>query len=149
MLKCMSLCPRLTCICLLRYFIYAVIGIFFNFLFFIAKYPAYFFKKTTSFYLQLPTVCKNRIWWTILSTGICQYPWKQKLELSVVRICDESYGLRARISKRLRGPGIEESIPRAYVAWQARTTNMVFVPARQARNRFLAPSLKGFAAWPL
>jgi hypothetical protein len=51
---------------------------------------------------------------------------------------------RARICKRLRSPGIdsEESIPPAYVAWRANTTNMVVVPARQAGNRFLG-SLKG------
>jgi hypothetical protein len=37
----------------------------------------------------------------------------------------------------------EESIPpAAYVAWQANMTNIIFVLARQAGNRFLA-SLKG------
>jgi hypothetical protein len=36
----------------------------------------------------------------------------------------------------------EESIPPAYVAWRAGTTNWVVVPARQAGNRFLG-SLKG------
>jgi hypothetical protein len=51
---------------------------------------------------------------------------------------------RARICKRLWRPGIdaEESIPPAYVAWRAGTTNRVVVPARQAGNRFLG-SLKG------
>jgi hypothetical protein len=51
---------------------------------------------------------------------------------------------RARICKRLRRPGIdsEDSIPPAYVAWRAGTTNMVVVPACQAGNRFLG-SLKG------
>jgi hypothetical protein len=46
---------------------------------------------------------------------------------------------RARIYKRLRRPGIdsEDSIPPAYVAWRAGTTNRVAVPARQAWNRFM------------
>jgi hypothetical protein len=41
-------------------------------------------------------------------------------------------------------PGIdsEDSIPPAYVAWRAGTTNRVVVPARQDGNRFLG-SLKG------
>jgi hypothetical protein len=45
---------------------------------------------------------------------------------------------RARIYKRLRSPGIdsEKSIPLAYVAWRAGTTNRVVVPARQSGNRF-------------
>ncbi len=45
----------------------------------------------------------------------------------------------ARICKRLRRPGIdsEDSIPPAYVAWQADTTNRVVVPGRQAGNQFL------------
>ncbi len=38
--------------------------------------------------------------------------------------------------------GAQESIPPAYVAWQAGTTNMVIVPARQAGNLFLG-SFKG------
>jgi hypothetical protein len=37
----------------------------------------------------------------------------------------------------------KESIPPAYVAWLAGTSNKVFVPARQAGNRFLG-SLKAF-----
>jgi hypothetical protein len=37
---------------------------------------------------------------------------------------------------------VQESIPTAYVAWLAGTTNRVVVPARQAGNRFLG-SLKG------
>ncbi len=51
---------------------------------------------------------------------------------------------RARICKRLRGPGIDskESIPPAYVARRADTSNRVVVPARQAVNRFLG-FLKG------
>jgi hypothetical protein len=51
---------------------------------------------------------------------------------------------RVRICKRLRSPGIDtsESIPPAYVACRAGTTNSVVVPARQAGNRFLG-SLKG------
>ncbi len=51
----------------------------------------------------------------------------------------------ARICKRLSSPGIDskESIPPAYVAWLAGTSNKVFVPARQAGNRFLG-SLKAF-----
>jgi hypothetical protein len=51
---------------------------------------------------------------------------------------------RARNGKRLRRPGIdsEDSIPTAYVAWRAGTTNRVVVPARQAGNRYLG-SLKG------
>jgi hypothetical protein len=36
----------------------------------------------------------------------------------------------------------QESIPPAYVAWWAVTTNRVVVPARQAGNRFLG-TLKG------
>jgi hypothetical protein len=48
-------------------------------------------------------------------------------------------GTGARICKRLRSPRIdsEKSIPPAYVAWRAGTTNMVVVPARQAGNRFV------------
>jgi hypothetical protein len=51
---------------------------------------------------------------------------------------------RARICKSLRRPGIdsEDSIPPAYVALRAGTTNRVVVPARHAGNRFLG-SLKG------
>jgi hypothetical protein len=51
---------------------------------------------------------------------------------------------RARICKRWRSPGIDsrESIPTAYVAWRAGTSNRVVVPARQAWNRFLG-FLKG------
>ncbi len=50
----------------------------------------------------------------------------------------------ARICKRLWSPGIDskESIPPAYVAWRAGTTNRVFLPARQVGNRFLG-SFKG------
>jgi len=50
----------------------------------------------------------------------------------------------ARICKRLRRLGIdsEDSIPPAYVAWRAGTTNRVVLPASQAGNRFLG-SLKG------
>ncbi len=50
----------------------------------------------------------------------------------------------ARICKRLRRLGIdsEDSIPSAYVAWRASTTNRVVVPACQAGNRLLG-SLKG------
>ncbi len=53
-------------------------------------------------------------------------------------------GIRARICKSLRSPEIdsEESIPPAYVARPAGTTNSVVVRARQAGNRFLG-SLKG------
>jgi hypothetical protein len=45
--------------------------------------------------------------------------------------------------KRLGSQGIDskESIPLAYVAWRAGTSNRVVVPARQAGNRFLG-SLK-------
>jgi hypothetical protein len=48
------------------------------------------------------------------------------------------------ICKRLKSPTIDskESIPPAYAAWRAGTSNRVVVPARQAGNRFLA-SLKG------
>jgi hypothetical protein len=51
--------------------------------------------------------------------------------------------IRARICKRLRSPGIDsnESIPPAYVAWRAGTSNRAVVSARQAGNRFLG-SLK-------
>jgi hypothetical protein len=38
--------------------------------------------------------------------------------------------------------GAQESIPPAYVAWRAGTTNMVIAPARQAGNLFLG-SLEG------
>ncbi len=52
--------------------------------------------------------------------------------------------VRVCICKRLRSPGIdsEESIPPAYEAWRAGTTNRVIVPAGQAENRFLG-SIKG------
>ncbi len=55
-------------------------------------------------------------------------------------VCENT---RARFCKRIRRPGIdsEESIPPAYVAGRAGTTNRVVVPARQAGNRFLG-SLK-------
>jgi hypothetical protein len=51
---------------------------------------------------------------------------------------------RARISKLLWSPGIDsnESIPPAYVAWRAGTTNKVVAPVRKAGNRFM-DSLKG------
>ncbi len=44
---------------------------------------------------------------------------------------------RSRICKRLWSPGIDamESIPPAYVAWRAGTSNRVVVPARKAWNR--------------
>ncbi len=50
----------------------------------------------------------------------------------------------ARVWKRLRSPAIDskESIPAAYVAGRAGTSNGVVAPARQAGNRFLG-SLKG------
>jgi hypothetical protein len=56
----------------------------------------------------------------------------------------QAYVAWARICKRLRSPGIasKESIPLAYVAWRAGTSNRVVVPARRAGNRFLG-SLKG------
>jgi hypothetical protein len=38
--------------------------------------------------------------------------------------------------------GAQESIPPAFVAWRAGTSNRVIVPARQAGNRFMGP-LKG------
>jgi len=52
--------------------------------------------------------------------------------------------IRARICKRLRSPEIyyKESIPPAYVAWRAVTSNRVVVSARQTGNRFLG-FLKG------
>ncbi len=51
---------------------------------------------------------------------------------------------RARICKRLWRPEIDsdESIPAAYVAWRAGSTNRAAVPARQAGNRFRG-SLQG------
>ncbi len=54
------------------------------------------------------------------------------------------FSFRARICKSLWSPGIdsEESISPAHVAWRASTTNRVFVPARQAGNRYLG-SLRG------
>jgi hypothetical protein len=44
---------------------------------------------------------------------------------------------RARICKRVRSPGIvsKESIPPAYVAWRASTTNRIIVPARQVAGK--------------
>ncbi len=59
-------------------------------------------------------------------------------------LVSQVYRARARICKRLWSPGIdsEESIPSAYVAWRASTTNRVVVPTHQAGNRFLG-SLKG------
>ncbi len=44
-----------------------------------------------------------------------------------------------RVGKRFRSPGIEykKSIPPAYVAWRAGTSNRVVVLARQAGNQFL------------
>ncbi len=47
------------------------------------------------------------------------------------------------VKEGLNSPGIdsEESIPPAYVAWRARTTNRVVVSVRQAGNGFLG-SLK-------
>jgi hypothetical protein len=51
---------------------------------------------------------------------------------------------RAGICKRLRSSGIDssESIPTAYVAWKAGTSNVVVVSDHQAENRLLGP-LKG------
>ncbi len=51
---------------------------------------------------------------------------------------------RARIFKRLRSPGIDskKSIPPAYEACRAGTSNRVVVPARQAGNRFLGSGKK-------
>ncbi len=45
----------------------------------------------------------------------------------------------ARICKRLRSPESDskKSLPPAYVAWRAGTSNRVIIPARQAGNRFL------------
>ncbi len=61
-----------------------------------------------------------------------------------INICKPYIVNRARICKRLWSPGIDsrEAILPAYVAWRASTTNRVFVPARQAGNRFLG-TLKG------
>jgi hypothetical protein len=55
-----------------------------------------------------------------------------------------SLNICPRIRARLRSPGIdsEESITAGYVAGRAETTNMVVVPTRQVRNRFLG-SIKG------
>jgi hypothetical protein len=66
----------------------------------------------------IPTI-GEKAWYSVYSVG-----------------CTES---RARICKRLWSPEIysEESIPPAYVAWPARTTNRVVVPARQDGNRFM------------
>ncbi len=61
------------------------------------------------------------------------------------RNCQNSaWSIRARIYKHLRSLGIDsrDSIPPAYVAWRAGTSNRVVVPGRQAGNRFLG-SLKG------
>jgi hypothetical protein len=66
------------------------------------------------------------------------------LGVRIIRGAKALPAYRARICKRLRSPGTdsEKSIPLAYVAWLAGTTNMVVVPARQAGNRFRG-SLKG------
>jgi hypothetical protein len=58
-----------------------------------------------------------------------------------------SWHIRARICKRVRNPGIEESTPPAHVAWRAGTTNRVVGPALQAGNRFLG-LLKGLQIRP-
>ncbi len=52
--------------------------------------------------------------------------------------CKSSFNW-ARICKRLRSPGIDfkESVPPAYVAWRASTSNRAVVPNRQSGNRFL------------
>ncbi len=67
-----------------------------------------------------------------------------KLMISAFVYDSQRREYRARICKRLWNPGIdsEKSIPPAYVAWRAGTTNRVFVPVRQTGNRFLG-SLKG------
>jgi hypothetical protein len=76
------------------------------------------------------------------------------LSESVVRQVSGTFLSRARICKRLRSLGIDsnqESIPPAYVAWRACTSNMVVAPTRQAGNRILG-SLKGLQIraqdWP-
>jgi hypothetical protein len=53
-------------------------------------------------------------------------------------------GFHSRNGKLSRSSGIDskESIPPAYVAWRAGTSNEVDVPAHEAGNRFLG-SLKG------
>ena len=66
------------------------------------------------------------------------------ISISAKRVVAWSHGdiqckckeVRARFCKRLTRPGIDSkvSIPPAYVAWRAGTTNRVVVPARQAEN---------------
>ena len=99
------------------------------------KISSIFFQKDNKFLLTTANCFKNRIWWTILSTGICQYPWEKKLELSIVSVMK----VMASELVLVNVWGAQESIPPAFLAWQAGTTNRVVVPARQARNRFLAP----------
>ncbi len=81
---------------------------------------------------------------------------KKEIYLSKIIVMQVSgiFLYRARICKRLRSLGIDsnqESIPPAYVAWRACTSNMVVAPARQAGNRILG-SLKGLQIraqdWP-
>ncbi len=77
---------------------------------------------------------------------------------TVCSLCDQHtlgawISTRARICKRLRSPGIDSnaSIPSAFVAWRAGTSNRVnrvVVPGRQAGNRFLG-SWKGLQIRPL
>ena len=70
--------------------------------------------------------------------------WLMSLKRGIPHTLSSKGGYRDRICKPFRSPGIdtEESIPPAYVAWRAGTTNGVVVPALQAGNPFLG-SLKG------
>jgi hypothetical protein len=97
--------------------------------------------------------CQSPKDWEALSNNkyiyqsILSLPPKRKGKRSIVALYTTNIIVRnswARIFKPLWSPGIDakESIPTAYVAWRAGTSNRVVVPARQAGNRFLG-SLKG------
>ncbi len=91
---------------------------------------------------------KNSEVWTLVK--IQNWNYKNLRHITAVNVLFWAHpmvsltGRSSRICKHLRSPGIDskESIPPAYVAWQAGASNRVVVPARQAGNRFLG-SLKG------
>jgi hypothetical protein len=89
-------------------------------------------KCIWSYFLRVPDATRENVIEKVTGEGAISY-----------RTINNA-GPRARICKRLRSPGIdsEKSIPLAYVARRAGTTNTVFIPAHQAGNRFRG-SLKG------
>jgi hypothetical protein len=101
------------------------------------KISSIFFQKDNKFLLTTANCLQKQNLMNNIEHWYLPISMRKKTR-ALYCICDESYGLRTRACKRLRGPGIDssESIP---PAWQARTTNRVVVPACQARNRFLAP----------